>query len=289
MKHGIPDQLLSITTAQASTLSAILTTNDFGRHIWNITTNELWIWKGSMWAVLASAVDEILEFEKASEFPSVGDVNTYYIDQSTSHIWRWTGSLYIDITQQFVIDFVNGLTYNPTTKTGELGGSLLHDTTIDADKHEFNIDNADLFNVSFRSGLSFLLQGGTSGISVNADGIIKLETSEKLVFIAANEGGNPDRVMVVNAAGELAFLPLDFYSRTSKQTTNIAAGLTTITHNLNLPTGHFDSLVISVRQNVSGVQETIAVKFEQFTANSFKISSTSAFTNCKVFITTALA
>lgn len=289
MKHGIPDQLLSITTAQAGLLAAILSMNDFGRQIWNITTNELWIWKGSMWAVLASAVDEFVEFEKASEFPAVGDDNTYYVDKSTSHIWRWSGSLYVDITQEFVIAFVNGLTYNPTTKTGELGGSLLHDTIIDGDTHEFSIDNVDLFNVSFRSGLSFLQQGGTAGITVNADSIIKLETSEKLVFLAANEGGNPDRVMVVNAAGEVAFLPFDFYSRTSKQTTNIAAGLTTIPHNLNLPVGHFDSLVISVRQDISGVQETIAVKFEQFTANSFKINSTSAFTNCKVFITTALA
>jgi hypothetical protein len=289
MRHGIPNQLLPITTAQAITLSAILTINDFGRQIWNTTTNELWIWKGSMWAVLASAVDEFLEFEKASEFPSGGDVNTYYVDKSTSHIWRWTGSLYVDITQQFVIDFVNGLTYNPATQTGELGGSLLHDTIIDGSTHEFSIDNVDLFNVNFRSGMSFLQQGGTSGISVDADGKIKLETSEQLIFISANEGGNPNRFIVVNDFGEAAFIPLNSYSRTTKQTTNIAAGLTTINHNLNLPAGQFDSLVISVRQDISGVQETIAVKFEQFTTNSFKINSTSAFTNCKVFITTALA
>ena len=42
--------------------------------------------------------DQILEYENRDAFPESGNDNALYLDLSDNHIWRWTGSTYIDVS-----------------------------------------------------------------------------------------------------------------------------------------------------------------------------------------------
>lgn len=42
--------------------------------------------------------DQVLEYENRDTFPEEGNSNALYLDLSDNHIWRWTGSTYIDVS-----------------------------------------------------------------------------------------------------------------------------------------------------------------------------------------------
>lgn len=42
--------------------------------------------------------DQILEYANRDSFPATGKSNVIYMDLSNNHIWRWTGSTYVDVS-----------------------------------------------------------------------------------------------------------------------------------------------------------------------------------------------
>lgn len=42
--------------------------------------------------------DQILEYANRDSFPTTGNSNVIYMDLSNNHIWRWTGSTYVDVS-----------------------------------------------------------------------------------------------------------------------------------------------------------------------------------------------
>lgn len=58
---------------------------------------------------LPSYVDDVLEYANFAAFPVTGETGKIYIDLSTNKQWRWTGTIYVDITGGDV-DSVNGQT-----------------------------------------------------------------------------------------------------------------------------------------------------------------------------------
>lgn len=49
-------------------------------------------------ANLPSSIDEIVEYANHAAFPGTGATQTLYLALDTNHIWRWTGSTYVDMT-----------------------------------------------------------------------------------------------------------------------------------------------------------------------------------------------
>lgn len=49
---------------------------------------------------LPSFVDDILEFENLETFPTEGEAGKLFLAKNTNRVFRWSGSQYIDITQQ---------------------------------------------------------------------------------------------------------------------------------------------------------------------------------------------
>jgi len=57
-------------------------------------------------ANLPSYVDDVLEFADLGSFPGTGETGKIYIAIDTNFVYRWTGSVYVDITSK--VDSVNG-------------------------------------------------------------------------------------------------------------------------------------------------------------------------------------
>ena len=51
---------------------------------------------------LPSYVDDVLEFESKSKFPSAGEKGKIYVDLSTENIYRWSGSAYVEISPSLI-------------------------------------------------------------------------------------------------------------------------------------------------------------------------------------------
>jgi hypothetical protein len=47
---------------------------------------------------LPSYVDDVLEFADAESFPETGETSKIYVALDSNHIYRWSGSAYIDMT-----------------------------------------------------------------------------------------------------------------------------------------------------------------------------------------------
>lgn len=51
---------------------------------------------------LPSYVDDVMEFESKSKFPSAGEKGKIYVDLSTENIYRWSGSAYVEISPSLI-------------------------------------------------------------------------------------------------------------------------------------------------------------------------------------------
>lgn len=61
---------------------------------------------------LPGSVDEILEYDRFSAFPIIGEVSKIYVDKSTNLVYRWGGSSYVEISKSLAIGDVEGTAYD---------------------------------------------------------------------------------------------------------------------------------------------------------------------------------
>jgi len=57
---------------------------------------------------LPSYVDDVLEYDTQSNFPTTGEAGKIYVDKSTSTTWRWSGSAYTQIKGDLAIGTTTG-------------------------------------------------------------------------------------------------------------------------------------------------------------------------------------
>ena len=65
---------------------------------------------------LPSYVDDVLEFPATTDFPASGETDKIYVATSTSKVYRWSGSQYIEIANPDLSGYVNGGSYDSTSK-----------------------------------------------------------------------------------------------------------------------------------------------------------------------------
>lgn len=47
-------------------------------------------------------IKEIYEYDEYSYFPAQGDTECFYVDKSTGRIYRWSGSIYVEISAETI-------------------------------------------------------------------------------------------------------------------------------------------------------------------------------------------
>lgn len=96
---------------------------------------------------LPSYVDDVLEFDTLIDFPTVGEEGKIYITKDTNSIYRWSGTIYVDITQEndtlaSVTSRGNETIYSMKSFSDIEGATLSVTSTIDdSQKVSFKSDN----------------------------------------------------------------------------------------------------------------------------------------------------
>ena len=81
-------------------------------------------------SVLPSYVDDVLEYNNKSSFPSAGETGKIYVDKSTNLTYRWGGSSYVEISPSIALGEVENTAY-----PGNLGQANAHDIVNILDGH----------------------------------------------------------------------------------------------------------------------------------------------------------
>lgn len=81
-------------------------------------------------SVLPSYVDDVLEYNNKSSFPSTGETGKIYVDKSTNLTYRWGGSSYVEISPSIALGEVENTAY-----PGNLGQANAHDIAAILDGH----------------------------------------------------------------------------------------------------------------------------------------------------------
>lgn len=108
-------------------------------------------------AYLPSYVDDVLEYNSLSNFPSTGEAGKIYVEKDTNKTYRWSGTQYTEISSSLAI--------------GETTG-----TAFDGGKGKALEDNVANIMSNYVKEVSSFLDQSTSTIS-NEDGKITLITS----------------------------------------------------------------------------------------------------------------
>ena len=61
---------------------------------------------------LPSYVDDVLEYNGMSNFPSTGESGKIYVDTSTNKTYRWSGSTYVEISASIVVGTTTGTAFD---------------------------------------------------------------------------------------------------------------------------------------------------------------------------------
>lgn len=81
-------------------------------------------------SVLPSYVDDVLEYNNKSSFPSAGETGKIYVDKSTNLTYRWGGSSYVEISPSIALGEVENTAY-----PGNLGQANAYDIVNILDGH----------------------------------------------------------------------------------------------------------------------------------------------------------
>lgn len=113
---------------------------------------------------LPSYVDDVLEYNAKSNFPSTGEDGKIYVDKSNNTTWRWSGTVYTQIKGDLAIGTSAG-----TAADGKVVADHIADTS---NPHGVTKNQVGLGNVTNNAQVKGLASGTTSGhvVTWGADG-----------------------------------------------------------------------------------------------------------------------
>lgn len=122
---------------------------------------------------LPAYVDDVLEYDKQSSFPTTGEAGKIYVAKDTNKTYRWGGSAYVEISASLALGETTGTAYD-----GGKGAALaksLSDLEQDLDENYYTSSDTDrLFQEKLVSGTNIatvngqsLLNGGNISIEVD--------------------------------------------------------------------------------------------------------------------------
>lgn len=168
---------------------------------------------------LPSYVDDVLEYNGKTNFPSTGETGKIYVDSSTNLTYRWSGSAYVEISPSLALgttsstafrgDYGN-TAYTHATAKGSAFSSGLYKITTNAQGH---VTAATAVAKSDITGLGIPAQDTTySAATTSAAGLMSASDKTKLDGIAtgatkvivdsalSSTSTNPVQNKVVNTA-----------------------------------------------------------------------------------------
>ena len=140
---------------------------------------------------LPSYVDDVLEYDAKSSFPSTGETGKIYVDKTTNLTYRWSGTTYVEISPSLALgttsstafrgDYGN-IAYEHATNKGSAYASGMYKITTNSEGH---VTAATAIQKSDITGLGIPGQDTTySAATTTADGLMSSTDKTKLNGIA---------------------------------------------------------------------------------------------------------
>ena len=140
---------------------------------------------------LPSYVDDVLEYDAKSSFPSTGEAGKIYVDKSTNLTYRWSGTAYVEISPSLALgttsstafrgDYGN-TAYNHATNKGSAYTSGMYKITTNSEGH---VTAATAIQKSDITGLGIPGQDTTYSVATtSANGLMSSTDKTKLNGIA---------------------------------------------------------------------------------------------------------
>lgn len=132
---------------------------------------------------LPSYVSDVIEAEDKASFPTTGESNKIYVALDDNKTYRWSGSTYVEISQQIAL----GVTEN--TAFNGLQGKAAYDHSLVVTGNPHNVTKSDLglSNVEDKSSAT-ILDEITSTLIVNKLGYTPLDSATLEKATAAKDG-----------------------------------------------------------------------------------------------------
>ena len=123
---------------------------------------------------LPSFVDDVLEYDKQSSFPTTGEVGKIYIAKDTNKTYRWSGSAYVEISASLALGETSSTAYR-----GDRGKTAYeHSQLTSGNPHNVTKSDVGLGNVgNFKAVSTVASQGLTNTEKSNARANIGAGTS----------------------------------------------------------------------------------------------------------------
>jgi hypothetical protein len=147
-------------------------------------------------ARLPSYVDDVLEFANIAAFPTTGEVSKIYVALNTNKTYRWSGSVYIEISPSLVVS-VNGYADIVTLTKSDIGlGNV--DNTSDLNK-PISTATQSALNLKVNSITPILpISGPTTFTSADDAKIFHVSGTTTLTLPAASNVSDGWSIGIVN-------------------------------------------------------------------------------------------
>ncbi len=140
-----------------------------------------------------SALEEVFSFPTLGDFPTTGELNKVYIAEDTGFVYRWSGSEYIQLTDQTAIwGQIGGTLSNQTDLQNALNGKANVDQTMFIGTTSVAINRGS--SAQTLSGVSVSGNAGTATVLQNARTIggVSFDGSTNINLPGVNTTGNQD-------------------------------------------------------------------------------------------------
>lgn len=133
---------------------------------------------------LPSYVDDVLEYDAKSSFPTTGETGKIYVDKATDTTWRWSGSAYVQIKGDLALGETSSTAYRGDRGKTAYDHSQSPHARTDATKTEASTTNGNIkindtettvYTHPTTAGNKHIPSGGSSGqfLGYNANGEAK--------------------------------------------------------------------------------------------------------------------
>ena len=167
---------------------------------------------------LPSFVDDVIEVANYAALPTVGEIGKIYITLDNNKIYRWSGSIYIEIaSNQAIWGAITGTLSNQTDLV-----NALNLKANDADVVKLTGDQTITGTKSFNSSTSIGIRQNNSG---NGYGIYSENASNGFGYYVANNGSGK-AISVANALGSFGNMYEGSYNGTNNYSVNYLGEIT---------------------------------------------------------------
>ena len=90
---------------------------------------------------LPSYVDDVLEYDSSTSFPSPGTDGKIYVDKTDNKQYRWSGSIYVEISKSIVVGTTTGTALDGSIGNAHINNSNIHVTSSDKTNWNGKVSN----------------------------------------------------------------------------------------------------------------------------------------------------